>query len=79
MSRVRQSAAIFAFLVPLSVACCGCQSWKNGTGLFNWRGQGYNDDDLNTLTQNLRPPGDERQFSGVDAKARDIERSLGVR
>ncbi len=79
MSRVLQFAAILTLLIPLSAACCGCQSWHAGTGIWNWRGKGYNDDDLNHLTQNLRPPGDERQFSGIDAKARDIERSLGVR
>jgi hypothetical protein len=78
MSRVRRSAAVLT-LVSLSALCSGCQSWHNDTGIWSWRGKGYNDDDLNHLTQNLRPPGDERQFSGVDAKARDIERSLGVR
>ncbi len=45
---------------------------------FNWRGQGY-DDRTQTCTKDLRPPADESRLSGIDAKARDIERSLGVR
>ena len=53
------------------VAVSGCQQW-------DLRGHGY-DDDTNSLTKNLRPQADERQFTGVDARARDIERSLGVR
>jgi hypothetical protein len=49
----------------------GCQP-------FNWRGQGYGER-TKPWTENLRPPADEGQLSGIDAKARDIERNLGVR
>lgn len=60
---------IYAAVVAATVA--GCQTW-------NWRGAGYGEND-ERMPVNLRPPADERQFSGVNAKARDIERSLGVR
>ena len=49
----------------------GCRS-------FDWRGKGY-DDQTQSWTKDLRPPADESRLSGLDAKARDIERSLGVR
>ncbi len=61
-------------LLALAVAAAtlvGCQRW-------NWQGNGY-DDQVNALTKDLRPPADERRFTGVDAQAHDIERSLGVR
>lgn len=49
----------------------GCSGW-------NWRGQGFGNNE-GRWAQNLRPPADERQFSGVDARAQEIERNLGVR
>lgn len=59
-------------LVAVAAATfAGCQP-------FNWRGKGY-DDQTQSLTKDLRPPADESRFAGLDAKARDIERSLGVR
>ncbi|REK17939.1 MAG: hypothetical protein DWQ37_05305 [Planctomycetota bacterium] len=58
----------------LVTALVGCQNWKD----WNWRGKGY-DDDVNSLTKGYRPAGDERSFSGLDARARDIESNLGVR
>ncbi len=78
MLRIRPST-IVALLLAIVVVCAhGCQSWHEGTGIWSWRGQGY-DDEVNALTENLRPPGDQRRFTGIDAKARDIERNLGVR
>lgn len=62
-------SVLCAAVVAVSIA--GCQRW-------NLRGQGY-DDQAKSWTKDLRPPADEHQLSGVDAKARDIERSLGVR
>ena len=59
--------------LALAVATSGCQALTEG-----WRGKGY-DDQINSLTENLRPPADEKQMTGLDAKARDIERNLGVR
>ena len=49
-----------------------------GCRTYDWRGKGYGEQ-AQSWTKDLRPPADESQFSGVDAKARDIERSLGVR
>jgi hypothetical protein len=58
-----------AAVVTASIA--GCKCW-------NPRGQGYGDQ-AESWTKHLRPPADERRLSGLDAKARDIERNLGVR
>ncbi|MEX0677335.1 MAG: hypothetical protein WD063_09680 [Pirellulales bacterium] len=55
-----------------------CASAMAGCRACNWRGQGYGEQ-REPWTRNLRPPADESQFTGADAKARDIERSLGVR
>lgn len=75
---VRTSRTILALVSVSLVLAAGCQSWHAKQGKWSWRGPGY-DDDVNALTQNLRPPGNERKFSGIDARARDIERNLGVR
>jgi hypothetical protein len=56
----------------LAVLSIGCRP-------FDLRGKGYGDQGGQTWTQNLRPPADERRFTGLDGRARDIERSLGVR
>jgi hypothetical protein len=66
----------FAIALLLSLTLVGCRSWNSQ--LANLRGKGY-DDDTNGMTKNLRPPADERQMTGFDARARDIERNLGVR
>jgi hypothetical protein len=58
-----------AFVAAATIA--GCQP-------FNWRGHGYGDRQ-EPFPRKLRPPADERQFSGLDARAREIERNLGVR
>ncbi|HEX3725493.1 MAG TPA: hypothetical protein VHV08_04595 [Pirellulales bacterium] len=58
-------------LVVFLMAAGGCARW-------NWRGKGYNDQDT-TWARKMRPPADEKQFSGLDARAQDIERDLGVR
>lgn len=56
-------------LVLLSVMS-GCTRW-------NWRGHGY--DEPTAWTSKIRLPADEKQFTGLDNRARDIERNLGVR
>jgi len=48
----------------------GCNRW-------NWRGHGY--DEETAWTSKIRLPADEKQFTGLDNRARDIERNLGVR
>ncbi len=64
-------------MLALVLSVSGCQSAMKPTK-WNWRGHGYGEDE-NSLTGNLRPPADERSMSGLDARARDIERNLGVR
>ncbi len=49
----------------------GCQRW-------NWRGDGFGDNS-GRFAEKLRPPADERGFSGLDSRAREVERDLGVR
>ncbi len=66
--RDRLLVAVSAFILA---AATGCRTW-------DLHGKGY-DEDTNALTENLRPSADESQFTGVDARARDIERNLGVR
>ena len=65
----QMSSLLLAAVATATIA--GCRS-------FNWRGQGY-DERAQAWTKDLRPPADEARLSGLDAKARDIERSLGVR
>lgn len=78
MLRSIRLTSLVAFALLLSMTLVGCRSWNSGLAGWNWRGKGY-DEDTNELTKNLRPPADERQMTGLDARARDIERSLGVR
>ena len=49
----------------------GCAGW-------NWRGQGFGDNSAGWAAK-LRPPADAGRFSGLDARAQEIERNLGVR
>lgn len=63
-------AIALIFVPPLA----GCQQLRE----HKWRGHGY-DKDVNSLTENVRPPADERSMTGYDERARDIERNLGVR
>jgi hypothetical protein len=53
------------------VVAPGCCRW-------DWRGKGFGDDE-GAWAQKMRPPADEKHFSGVDARAQEIERNLGVR
>lgn len=53
-------------------------TWLAGCQPFDLRGNGY-DEATQELTKNLRPEADEARLSGIDARARDIERNLGVR
>jgi hypothetical protein len=59
-------------VVVLALAACpGCSRW-------NWRGEGFGDG-TGRWAEKMRPPADEKQFSGLDARAQEIERNLGVR
>jgi hypothetical protein len=49
----------------------GCRPW-------DLRGKGLGEQSDGGMA-GLRPPADERRFTGMDGKARDIERNLGVR
>lgn len=74
MGRFRFVAALTAILITLALPLVGCQRLRE----YKWRGHGYGQE-VNALTENLRPPADERQMTGFDERARDIERNLGVR
>ena len=76
MPRSTRLNLLIAFLCVVSLALVGCRAWSSR--LDNLRGMGY-DEQTNELTKNLRGPSDERQMTGFDARARDIERNLGVR
>lgn len=74
MVRFFASAVLLAIAITLIASSAGCQRLRQ----YKWRGTGF-DADTNSLTENLRPPADERQMSGFDERARDIERNLGLR
>jgi hypothetical protein len=76
LSSIRFTSLVVIALLPLSLG--GCTSWNSGLADWNLRGKGY-DEQTNSLTKNLRAPADERRMTGFDARARDIERNLGVR
>lgn len=78
MLRSIRSIPLIAMALLLPVALGGCTSWNSGLADWSWRGKGY-DKQTNDLTKNLRAPADEWQMTGLDARARDIERNLGVR
>jgi hypothetical protein len=74
MNRYFALAAVLAIAPILALPMVGCQQLRE----HKWRGHGY-DKDVNSLTENVRPPADERSMTGYDERARDIERNLGVR
>jgi hypothetical protein len=75
----RHSIMRFSRGFALSLLCAAVlAAIVAGCRPFNWRGKGYNDSSQ-PWTRDLRPAADERQLRGIDAKARDIERNLGVR
>jgi hypothetical protein len=63
--------AWLALLVILAPASVGCATW-------DWRGKDFGDREGH-WARSLRPPADEKSLSGVDARAQEIERNLGVR
>jgi hypothetical protein len=68
------SRLVTRWLVVATSVCllsAGCQRW-------NWRGDGFGDN-TGRFAEKLRPPADERGFSGLDSRAREVERDLGVR
>lgn len=63
---------LWRFVAALALtAPLGCTPW-------NWRGEGFGDNS-GRWAQKMRPPADEKQFSGLDARAQEVERDLGVR
>lgn len=67
-------------LGPLVAAALLAVAFTTSPGCSRWdmRGKGF-DDDTGRMARRLRPPADEKQFSGLDTRAREIERNLGVR
>ncbi len=74
MDRCFGLASMLAISLTIALPLAGCQQLRE----HKWRGHGY-DKDVNSLTENVRPPADERAMTGYDERARDIERNLGVR
>lgn len=74
MRRYLMAAAVSAIALSLVLTLVGCQRLRS----YKWRGNGYGEE-VNSLTENLRPPADEQHMTGLDERARDIERNLGVR
>jgi hypothetical protein len=66
-----RAARWFLAVTFLCALPAGCQRW-------NWRGEGFGDSS-GRFAEKLRPPADEKQFSGLDTRAREVERDLGVR
>lgn len=68
--------AVLILYGSLLLACAGCQRplWKK----VDIHGAGYSQAEEEDLAE-LRPKANEKRFSGVDNRARDIERNLGVR
>jgi len=59
-------------LAVVAGACAG------GCRKFDMRGDGYNDGTAD-WTSRLRTPTSQGQISGLDGRAQEIERNLGVR
>jgi hypothetical protein len=57
-------------ILALGFALPGCARW-------NWRGDGFHDDDVNDAAK-LRPS-TGGQKAGFDNRAREIESDLGIR
>lgn len=74
MSDFLRTASMPLLAVTIAAAIAGCQALQK----IDWRGEGY-DESTQAMTKDLRPPADEKRLIGLDARARDIERSLGVR
>ncbi len=72
MLRADSKTVCATFILAVSLMAVG------GCGRWNWRGKGFGNSE-GTWAQNMRPPADEKRFSGVDARAQEIERNLGVR
>jgi hypothetical protein len=66
-------------VVALSLCATGCTQWtKRWNDLRDTvRGKGYADDSAD-WTRNVRTPSESTPMAGVDERARQIERNLGV-
>lgn len=65
------SKCVVGLLAVISCLAPGCAR-------SNWRGAGFGDNE-GRFAQKMRPPADSSKFSGLDARAQEIERDLGVR
>jgi hypothetical protein len=67
-------------IVALCMCAAGCTTWTTRWNALRdrVRGHGYTDESAN-WTQNIRSPSDSTPMAGVDERARQIERNLGVR
>jgi hypothetical protein len=65
--------------LALAICAAGCTQWTTRWNSLRdrVRGQGYTDETAG-WTQNLRSSSDSTPMSGVDERARQIERNLGV-
>ena len=66
-------------VVALCICAAGCTQWTTRWNALRdrVRGHGYTDETAN-WTQNVRTPTDSTPMAGVDERARQIERNLGV-
>jgi hypothetical protein len=66
--------------LALGICAAGCTQWTTRWNSLRdrVRGQGYTDDSAG-WTQNVRSSSDSTPMAGVDERARQIERNLGVR
>lgn len=72
-SRSWSIARVGCYVLLVTMLACGCAK------RWNWRGKGFGYNEDAHQVEEMRPPADEKQFSGFDARAQEIERSLGVR
>lgn len=63
----------------LSLGAAGCTQWTTRWNSLRdtVRGKGYTDETAG-WTKNVRTPSDSTPMAGVDERAREIERNLGV-
>jgi hypothetical protein len=66
-------------VAALSLCAPGCTQWTQRWNSLRdtVRGKGYTDDSAQ-WTKNVRTPSDSTPMAGVDERAREIERNLGV-
>jgi hypothetical protein len=61
-------------LTLASLVVSGCAQWKK----WNWRGEGYTEEQENMWGEKVRPGTGEKP-TGLSTRAQQIERNLGYR